>query len=137
MADTSVTNYVYPANPLPHEGSRSSSIGSLGNGPGTQFPNSATNDAGTSHTRIQAPTTTTSPSSGIGASPGFKDHQQMQTTQVYLEVQRTFLALNQKQPSKEHRPLPNPRTLEVPGSNCRKPPLLGKERRPRKTAINQ
>ncbi|KAI4286169.1 MAG: hypothetical protein L6R38_000151 [Xanthoria sp. 2 TBL-2021] len=72
VADThsSFTNYVYPANPLPHEGSRSSSIGSLGNGPGTQFPNITTNDAGTSHTRNQAPTTTTSPSSSICASPG-------------------------------------------------------------------
>lgn len=70
MADnhSSVTNYVYPTNPLPHEGSRSSSIGCLGNGPGTQVLDITTNNAGTSHTRNQAPTTTISPSSSIGAS---------------------------------------------------------------------
>ncbi|KAI4111366.1 MAG: hypothetical protein LQ339_000565 [Xanthoria mediterranea] len=69
----SITNYVYPSNPLPHEGSRSSSVGSLGNGPGTQISDTTTKDAGTSRKGNQAPTTTTSSSSGDSTFSGVKE----------------------------------------------------------------
>ncbi|KAL8645346.1 MAG: hypothetical protein Q9226_007346, partial [Calogaya cf. arnoldii] len=67
----SVTNHVYPANPLPQEEeeeSQSSPIESLGDSPGTHVPHSTLNDAGISTTGDRAPTTTTSSSSSIDAS---------------------------------------------------------------------